>query len=361
MDNPDGGGPVVSVVIPTYNRQASLLRTLASMGRQSYPPELLEVIVVDDGSTDGTESVMHTRTQFALRYVRQGNMGATAARNHGAHASRGAILVFVDDDMALYPEALASIVNDLQERPETVCLGSLRLPAQLTEQSTYAWDVQERIRREAEEGYISYQKCLTGFLAIRRSDFHRIGMFRDPTGDWPSWDDLEFGYRAHLQGYRFWRSRPAVAEHWDSNLLDVEAAMGRWYRAGRAASKLVEQHPALRHETSLFRDKEPIAWGNDAPALIGRKLARQATASRPAMWFFRHMLQLVERRAPRSGLQQLLFRWTQSSYVFRGYRDGLRRIRSQQEGGNRSSDLRGNDKYQPGMMEPAAADAEEKR
>jgi hypothetical protein len=59
-------------------------------------------------------------------------------------------------------------------------------------------------------------------------------------------------------------------------------------------------------------------------------------------------------------LQQLLFRWTQSSYVFRGYRDGLRRIGSQQKGDNRSSGLHEERMYQPGMMEPAASGAEEK-
>jgi hypothetical protein len=76
----------------------------------------------------------------------------------------------------------------------------------------------------------------------------------------------------------------------------------------------------------MFRDKGPIAWREDPPALILRKLARQVISSRPAMWAMEHAVPFLERHAPGSQLLVLLYRWIISGYIYRGYRDGLREL-----------------------------------
>ncbi|HEX5632504.1 MAG TPA: glycosyltransferase, partial [Gemmatimonadales bacterium] len=94
----------VSVVVPTYNREAFIGRTLRSVLAQTSPAH--EVIVVDDGSTDGTEAVV-AAFGAAVRYVRQPNAGVAAARNHGARLAAGDWLAFVDSDDLWVPHKLA--------------------------------------------------------------------------------------------------------------------------------------------------------------------------------------------------------------------------------------------------------------
>lgn len=91
----------VSVVIPTYNRKDKLLRCLASL------PDDVEIIVVDDGSTDGTLEAIKCVDHPGLVYVLQNNSGPAAARNQGILLARGRYVAFTDDDcVPVYPLAL---------------------------------------------------------------------------------------------------------------------------------------------------------------------------------------------------------------------------------------------------------------
>ncbi len=89
----DLAAPELSVVIPTCNRKDKLLRCLQKLSRQSLPASQFEVIVVDDGSTDGTGELLRTRKfPFALRHFKQANKGPAAARNRGIQEARGRIV-----------------------------------------------------------------------------------------------------------------------------------------------------------------------------------------------------------------------------------------------------------------------------
>lgn len=89
----------VSVVIPLYNAEKYIELTLNSLVQQSYLPEKFEVIVVDDGSTDSSCSIVENYSApFALRLIRQDNCGVSAARNAGAKNANGHIIAFLDND-----------------------------------------------------------------------------------------------------------------------------------------------------------------------------------------------------------------------------------------------------------------------
>jgi glycosyltransferase involved in cell wall biosynthesis len=91
--------PLISVVIPTFNRAALLRATLESLGAQSLPKEKYEVIVVDDGSKDATPEVCRDfASRIELKYLHIDNSGTSAAKNTGILASRGKILLFFDND-----------------------------------------------------------------------------------------------------------------------------------------------------------------------------------------------------------------------------------------------------------------------
>ena len=109
----------VSVVIPTYNRAALVARAIQSVLDQTYPH--LELIVVDDASTDNTEQALQRFSDPRIRYVRLStNLGGSAARNTGIEGARGDFVAFLDSDDEWRPERLARQVPQLISAPSTV-------------------------------------------------------------------------------------------------------------------------------------------------------------------------------------------------------------------------------------------------
>lgn len=106
---------LVSVIIPSYNSARFLSDTLNSVLNQTY--EAIEVIVVDDGSTDETEQVAKTSSE-KIRYVKQKNKGVSEARNNGFKVSKGKFICFLDADDWFYPKNIENKVNMLNSNPE---------------------------------------------------------------------------------------------------------------------------------------------------------------------------------------------------------------------------------------------------
>lgn len=104
--------PRFSVIIPAYNSEATLARTIDSVLTQTYPAH--EIILVDDGSTDGTPDVA-ARYNEKLLYLRQDNAGVSSARNHGAQIATGDWLAFLDADDWYYPDRLRLHAEWIQE------------------------------------------------------------------------------------------------------------------------------------------------------------------------------------------------------------------------------------------------------
>ncbi|MCK4352501.1 glycosyltransferase family 2 protein [candidate division WOR-3 bacterium] len=111
--------PIISIVIPTYNRRKYLNSILNSLNEMEFKKEDYEIIVVDDGSTDGTEQIIVNcnppeAEQIAnLRYFRQEHKGASAARNLGIKSAKGEIIAFTDSDCIADKNWLKEIVKSL--------------------------------------------------------------------------------------------------------------------------------------------------------------------------------------------------------------------------------------------------------
>jgi glycosyltransferase involved in cell wall biosynthesis len=103
--------PLVSVIIPCYNHAEYLQEAFESVWQQKYPA--LEVIVVDDGSSDDTKGVVEKSA--GVKYIHQANQGLSAARNTGIRHSKGELLVFLDADDWLLPGAINTNVVYLQQ------------------------------------------------------------------------------------------------------------------------------------------------------------------------------------------------------------------------------------------------------
>jgi glycosyltransferase involved in cell wall biosynthesis len=104
---------LVSVIIPCYNSEAFLEEAIASAMAQTYSP--VEIVVVDDGSTDRSPQIAQS---LPVRYIRQPNRGLAASRNLGIRESKGSYIVFLDADDRLKPEAIEIGVRILAQRPQ---------------------------------------------------------------------------------------------------------------------------------------------------------------------------------------------------------------------------------------------------
>jgi glycosyltransferase involved in cell wall biosynthesis len=111
-------GPLVSVIVPVYNAERFLQEALDSVRAQDYEP--VEIVVVDDGSEDGSAAV--AKSFEGVRYVFQSNQGPSAARNAGIAAAGGEFIAFLDADDVMLPNKLRVQIGYLLEHPEIGCV-----------------------------------------------------------------------------------------------------------------------------------------------------------------------------------------------------------------------------------------------
>ena len=319
---------LISIIIPTYNRKVSLLRLLDSLAHQTMDPNNFEVIVVDDGSPSSPLDNVTSTYSFALEYIRQENKGATIARNNGAQRSHGQILVFVDDDVTISPNTLKALADACTKETRTIALGTLVSCNENVEsiytQIAISTDDVYSYRGQTNGKYTNFVECNTQVLAMKRSDFFELDMLKDPTGGWPNWDDVDFGYRAHRSGYRFVRVPEAKGEHWDNSLISLESSSKRWYRASKSAVRLFQKYPALRLSIPMYTDKSPVNWREDSPGLIIRKVTRIIASSKLVIDVMKTVIGLLEKYHPEPKLLRPLYRWVCGAYMYRGYHQGLR-------------------------------------
>lgn len=118
----------VTVIIPTYNRSDSILRTLKSIINQSYRP--LDIVIIDDGSQDNTKDVLQPYLaggdNCTIRYFYQENAGVSAARNYGIKMARGEYISFCDSDDILLPGKIEKQVHYMKQEGADVSYGQVR-------------------------------------------------------------------------------------------------------------------------------------------------------------------------------------------------------------------------------------------
>lgn len=326
-----------SVVIPTYNRIDSLRHLLESLDHQTMQPECFEVIVVDDGSIYDPGEITSQPYRFALTYLRQENRGATVARNFGAQQTRGQILVFIDDDIAVSEKTLDALVEVCTNNQKVVAVGKL-IACNINKASSFT---KLAIEEENKRGDIDlttnkpidFVACNTQLLAIKRTDFIDLGMLQDPTGGWPNWDDVDFGYRSHLAGFQLLRVVDAVGEHWDYSLSSLNSATRRWYLASKSAVRLFQRYPGLKQAIPMFTDMTPIKWRQDPPRLIVRKCLRKILSSKVMLALMERMVVLVDQNYSSPTVLRPLYRWIEGAYKYQGYQQGLREFGSVPEVG----------------------------
>ena len=178
----------IAVIIPCFNHAHFLGDAIESVLRQDYRP--LELLVIDDGSTDETEAV--ARRYPDVRYLRQPHRGLAAARNTGLHASRGRFLLFLDADDRLLADGLATHRACLGAHPEWAFVsgGHRYIDVNGRSQGELSRDVVhgDHYERLLEGNYIGMHAT----VLYRREVFHAVGAFSEAL---PACEDYEMYLR----------------------------------------------------------------------------------------------------------------------------------------------------------------------
>src|SRR5207247_273540 len=170
--------PLFSVIIPTYDRRELLRQTLASLWAQTLTD--YEVIVVDDGSTDGTWEELQALGS-RVRALRQQNAGPGAARNLGAKHARGDYLAFLDSDDVWFPWTL-DFFTELIRRHAVSSVLSAKL-MEFTCRSELASVCESPVKAEAFSDYFASHRAGyfvgAGMAVLKREGFVQVGGFTD--------------------------------------------------------------------------------------------------------------------------------------------------------------------------------------
>ncbi|MEI2608433.1 MAG: glycosyltransferase [Candidatus Promineifilaceae bacterium] len=191
--------PLVSLIIPTYNRCVLLRQTVASALAQTYPA--LEIIVVDDGSTDGTVEWLASYTG-RIMVVQQANQGVAAARNHGFHLAHGEYFTFLDDDDLIAPTKIARQVAHCHHHPDVGLVHCGYAKGDSTGhllENIWLWPPADNLAQLLESNFI-----WMGAPLIRRDWLERVGGFdASPEHDLHSCADWDLWLRLALAGCPF--------------------------------------------------------------------------------------------------------------------------------------------------------------
>ena len=244
----------LTVIIPTYNRAGLLRACLESLRLQTQPFSDFEVVVVVDGSNDGTPALLqHLATPYRLRAIHQRNSGQHVARNRGAAAATAPYLLFLDDDMIAAPALVAEHLRAHRGKEWLVGLGkiSMLVPGNahwFVRTYSEAW-AEHYASLHAGHRSPSWIDCWGGNLSVPREAFLQVGGFA--TDLLPS-EDCELGYRLARHGVECVYVPDAVARH--EGIRSFRELTAVFEHQGAAAIALYHRHPpTLPHLLGSFR------------------------------------------------------------------------------------------------------------
>lgn len=229
---------LISVQICSYNRAELLKKALEGVFRQDFPPDEFEIILVDDGSTDGTaEMIRSLSPPCRLEYLYQPNSGLATARNRGIRAAGGEYIIFIDDDIIADPHLLKEHLAMHQKYPGSVVNGWVNHVDNLEKCEKPRFTMAD----------VSTSFFWTSNVSVRKDDLEKAGLFDESFREY-GWEDLELGVRLKNLGLRSRFNRRAVVYHYKKkwNKEDLERHFRQAEAKGRTAVVFLEKHPTLK-------------------------------------------------------------------------------------------------------------------
>lgn len=289
--------PELSVLLPTCNREEALQRTFLALEKQSVEVGLFEIIVVDDGSSDGTVEVLNrfaetTDSRFSYAILKE-NGGPARARNIGLSICRGCVILIIGDDIEPEVSLLEKHLLYHRQKPgeEYALLGYVSFPDALQPNAFMRW-----LEKDGRKYFFNYADLspnqqagpiffYTCNVSVKASLLDRSGWF-DESFPFASHEDLELGYRLADKGMQLVYDPSARGSHW--HMLSVRGIARRVYLMGYSAvlfwQKVDEKGGWLKKVV-----RRMLAWFSTTPPVIGlwSRLHRkqyQEEKSYPVQW-----------------------------------------------------------------------------
>ncbi|OJJ27306.1 family 2 glycosyl transferase [Roseofilum reptotaenium AO1-A] len=302
-----------SVVIPTYNRLPILQKCLRALEKQQLSDPYIEgyeVVVVDDGSTDGTLAWLAAeRAQLPhVQWFEQEHQGPAAARNLGVKEAQGDTIIFIDSDLVVTETFLSCHAQALREGQEK--LGSDRLFTYGAVINTCNFDEPTAEPYKLTDFSAAY--FATGNVAIGRHWLEEAGLF-DTQFQLYGWEDLELGVRLKNLGLKLIKCPQAVGYHWHPafSLEQIPRMIDQEIQRGRMGVLFYQKHPTwdvrmMIQMTWIHR----ILWG--VLSLGGR--LNERTMAPLLQW-------LIDRGKPQLALEvaRIFLNWYNVQGVYAAY------------------------------------------
>ncbi len=252
----------VTVVIPTFNRLNKLLETLDALSGQTFRE--FTVIVVDDGSTDGTTEKLKTRHSaypFPLQILFQINAGASAATNSGVRLAGDGLVILFDDDILPSAECLALHVRFHESNVGAILSGSADTdPARTTTDiQRYKLYMEQKWKEARPDTHSLLEVGFENFIITTANMSLQRDLFLSLDGfsvDLRDGYDVDFGFRALMKNAKLYFDRNVKTIHNDQISLRYYAGRQRAYTTSKR--EIVKKHPELK---SRLSDEQPTVSG----------------------------------------------------------------------------------------------------
>lgn len=245
---------MISVIIPTHNRKEILVKLLKALFHQSVPKEHYEIVVVDDGSTDGTETFIQSTLQSSpveIRYFSQSNKGPAAARNLGIRQAKGDIVVIIGDDISVtstfieehekshsnHTDMLIGILGYITWSPELTVTPFMHWLENGGPQFSY-YQIEQRT--DVTDDIVCY--FYTSNISFKKKLFENYGFF-DEEFPYAAFEDTELGFRLRKAGLRLLYNKKAIAYHYHP--MTLESVSRRMQKVGESMHILFRKQPDI--------------------------------------------------------------------------------------------------------------------
>lgn len=286
----------LSVVLPTYNRKQQLLKVINGLENQTFDQSLFEVIVVSDGSTDGTHDCLaQLETDLNLRWFQQVNQGPAATRNNGISHAIGEIVVFIDDDVVPDKNLLTQHYHSHQEAgfPENlIVIGPMLTPSDYTYEPWVEWE-QEMLYKQYDamdrgDWAPTARQFYTGNSSIPLNYLKESGGF---DAQFLRAEDIELAFRLADNGAQFVFNKNAIGYHyarrsytsWENipyqygrNDVIFTEEKGQTWLVPKIMEEYQSRHAFIRSLNAICLDRTPLSQTTQS---IFRRIANTAHAA----------------------------------------------------------------------------------
>ncbi len=258
-------GVKLSVIIPTFNRLQTLVRVLTALEQCDQQKGQVEVIVVSDGSTDGTNAYLQSWSpRYRFQFLVQNHAGAARARNKAVESANGDRILFLGDDIIPGRELLVHHIARSEQYANSEYIGvlgytswhrSMKTTPFLHYVNEYGAQFGYSIIPDPEN--VPFNFFYTSNVSISRNLFLKTGGF-DEDFRGAAWEDIEFAYRSAKLGLRIVYDRQATAEH--LHPTNVFSFLRRQKIVGEEATIVVEKHPEFHDLLLISYLTERTSW-----------------------------------------------------------------------------------------------------